>query len=167
VSTDRDGYGASFWSAFAVGWVVMGFGVVQLFASKDGAGDALRIVTWVAGGHAVHDAVVVPIALAIGAGVSALAAPRLRAPIRAGLLGTAFIFAVAYPALRGFGRKPSNPSLLPLDYGTAVLTATAIVWAAVLVWGLVITSLRRPRGAAAKPPRPPRRGRRAAGTHRS
>jgi hypothetical protein len=164
MSTDHDRYGARFWITLATGWIVIVYGVVQLFANKDRTAGALRIAAWVASGHAVHDLLVVPVALASGTVLAAVLAPHLRAPVRAGLLGSAFVLAVAYPALRGFGRKPGNPSLLPLDYVSSVASALAIVWTSVLVWSLV-TSLHRP-GGASTPARAARGVRRAPGTRR-
>ena len=60
------------------------------------------------------------------------------------MLGSALIVAIAWPALRGYGNKPDNPTIHPLDYGTSVLTALALLWAAVALW-VLLASLRRRR----------------------
>ncbi len=65
----------------------------------------------------------------------AWAVPRIaQAPVRAGLIASAVVVAVAFPAWGGFGRKANNPSVLPLDYTTATLTVIGVVWVLVAVW---------------------------------
>ena len=60
------------------------------------------------------------------------------------MLGSALIVAIGWPALRGYGNKPDNATIHPLDYGTSVLTALALLWAAVALW-VLLASLRRRR----------------------
>jgi hypothetical protein len=50
----------------------------------------------------------------------------------------------AYPFVRGYGRDPHNPSLLPNQYGWALGTIIALVAATAALWGLW-TARRRPR----------------------
>jgi hypothetical protein len=123
-----------FWIACVVGWCVIGYGIVGLVGAKGGAREAWEVAAWVAGGHVVHDLVVLPLTVLVGFGVARLVGPPWRGPVRAGLMASAVIVAVAYPALRGFGRKPGNPSVLPLDYATATLTVLGVAWAIVALW---------------------------------
>ena len=60
----------------------------------------------------------------------------MRAPVRAGLFASAVVILVGWAALRGYGRDhvPDNPTVDPLDYGSAVLTVLAVIWGAVAVW---------------------------------
>jgi hypothetical protein len=143
MSEQRSPTGAAFWVAAAVGWAVIAFGIAGVF-DRLGPRGALDVGIWVVGGNIVHDVLVAPIALAVATGI-ALVVPRpWRAPLIAGLAANAVVVAVAYPALRGFGRKPNNPSVLPLDYDTAVLTVLAVVWSAVAVWyGVLLIERRR------------------------
>jgi hypothetical protein len=120
------------------GWAVIAFGVLGLVGSKNGLRGAFEVGAWVAGGHLIHDAILVPVTVAVGLVVARVVGPRFRAPVRAGLIASACVVAVVYPALRGFGRKPNNPTVLPLDYTSAVLVALAVVWGLVVVWIAVL-----------------------------
>ena len=68
------------------------------------------------------------------------------APVRAGLFASIVVILVGWAALRGYGRDqvPDNPTVDPLNYGTAVLTVLLTVWAAVALWaGFAIRRSRR------------------------
>lgn len=139
-STTRRGVG--FWFAVLLGWLVI------VIATKDyiavhGTADAIRVATWVVGGNVVHDALLVPIVLLIGAVLTRFVGEPWRTPLRAGLIASACVILVAIPVVGGYGRKAANPSLLPLDYDTAVLTALGIVWALAAAW-LALRVIRRP-----------------------
>ena len=84
----------------------------------------------------VHDLVVAPIAALIAIVVIRRAPAITRAPLRAALFGSAVVVAVAWPALRGYGRMrtPDNASVQPLNYATAVATVVAVVWVISALW---------------------------------
>jgi hypothetical protein len=125
---------AGFWIAFVAGWCLIALGVRGLIGAKDGLSAALGVAAWVAGGHAVHDALVVPATCVVGLVLVRLVRGPARAPIRAGVLASAIVIAVAFPALGAFGRKANNPTVLPLDYPMAVLTVLGVVWALAAAW---------------------------------
>ncbi|MDQ1477823.1 MAG: hypothetical protein QOE62_3052 [Actinomycetota bacterium] len=95
------------------------------------------------GGDIIHDLVVAPIAVAVGFLVLRRVPPVVRAPLRAALFTSAVVIAVAWPGIRHYGRTrtPDNPSVQPLNYTTAALTAVGVVVAIAMVW-LVISLLR-------------------------
>jgi hypothetical protein len=142
VTEPRGPRGAAFWVACVAGWAVITFGAFGLVDQR-GVRSAFDVGVWVVGGNVVHDALVVPIVLGFGVFLAVVLQPPWRAPMCAGLATTALVVAIAYPALRGFGRKPKNPTVLPLDYTSAVLTALAVVWALVALWYGVIAITRR------------------------
>lgn len=82
----------------------------------------------------VHDLIVAPLAVAVGWLVVRYAPPPAKAPVQAGLLLTAVVVAVSWPALRGYGRIASNPTYLPRDYGTGLALSLALVWVACGAW---------------------------------
>jgi hypothetical protein len=133
VNEPRGPSGAGFWISCLIGWAVIGFGTSGLL-DRLGLGGTFDVGLWVVGGNVLHDVVVAPVVLAVGTALAVVVGRPWRAPIVAGLVASAFVVAVSYPALRGFGRKPHNPSTLPLDYGTAVVTVLAVVWGVVVVW---------------------------------
>jgi hypothetical protein len=143
--TEGPARGRGFWVALVAGWALVGFGVVGLARGRDGLGGAFRVGLWVSAGHAAHDLVVAPLVLTVGLLV-ARAIPRPgRMPVQMGLVASAIAVAVAYPALRGFGRKTGNPSVLPLDYRTALLTVLAAIWVFVALWIAAVAERRSAR----------------------
>jgi len=131
---DRPGLG--FWIGLAFGVPVMVYGAYELI-QQAGWPRAFDVATWVGGGLLLHDLVLVPIVLAVVWVLGRVAPAIVRTPLRVGVLGSALIVAVAWPALRGYGDRPDNATVHPLDYGSAVLTALAILWGAVLLWSVV------------------------------
>ena len=117
--------GAGFWIGLAAGWAVMAYGVVG-FASH--VGRPLDTARWLVATALAHDTLVAPLAVLVGLAVAALVPRRGRGPVMAGLVGTAVVLGFSYPLLRGFGRRPDNPSILPLDYARNVAIVVGLVW---------------------------------------
>lgn len=133
-------YTRAFWFCLATGVAVLLYGVFGLVENA-GSTHGREVATWLIGLDLAHDLLVAP--LVCGAGVVLARALRRpwRAPLQVGLLTSAMVLAVGWMNLRGYGRRSTNPTQLPLDYTTAVLTALAFVWTAVTVW-LLLTLLR-------------------------
>ena len=77
-------------------------------------------VRWWVGAALLHDVVVAPLVIVVGWVVARYAPPVVKAPLQAGLILTGVLVAMAWPALRGYGSIPSNPSYLPRDYSTGL-----------------------------------------------
>ena len=92
-----------------------------------------------------HDGVVLPVAIAVGAVVSARAPAWLRGPAQGGLFASAVLTFVALPFVVGTGTSPDNPSALPLNYGRGLLVTLGVVWAATAVLAVRGYAIRRPR----------------------
>ncbi|MBY8885926.1 hypothetical protein K7472_13825 [Streptomyces sp. PTM05] len=87
--------------------------------------DPWDVVRWLVGAVLLHDGVLVPITLAVGA----LLVPRdgpWRGPLRAGLFTAACLTVVALPAILT-PRPAANPTVLPLDYVRDWLVAVGVV----------------------------------------
>jgi hypothetical protein len=87
-----------------------------------------ELARWIVGLAVLHDLVVVPLVLAVGAALRRRVPARAWAPVRAALLATAVLAAVGWPFVRGYGRNPTVPSLLPRDYAAGLLAAIAVTW---------------------------------------
>lgn len=121
--------GAGGWARLllgAVGLAAMGIGVFILLTDPF-VHRPLEVVKWLVGADLLHEAVVVPAVLALGALL------RPRGALRAGLISAGCVTAVALPMLLA-PRPHANPTVLPLDYPRdwlvtlgliAVLTALA------------------------------------------
>jgi hypothetical protein len=136
--------GRGFWIGLALGLPVMAYGAVELFGQA-GSTRATNVAVWIGGGLLLHDLLFAPVVITAVWAIGKVLPERLRAPIRAGVLGTALVIAIGWPALRGYGNRPDNRTIHPLDYTTAVLTAMAVVWALVGAWVLVAAIDRRRR----------------------
>jgi hypothetical protein len=101
-----------------------------------------ELARWIVGLAVLHDLVLVPVVLAVGAGLRRVVPARAWAPVRAALLATAVLSAVAWPFVRGYGRNGSVPSLLPRDYGAGLAAAVAVVWLVTALW-IVLRAERR------------------------
>jgi len=138
--SEEHGFGRLFWVSFIVGWAGIGFGLLSAL-SHAGAARPVALGAYVLGALVVHDLVLVPVVLAF----AAVGGRRLPAKARGSLLGamvvSAMVALASYPEVRGFGRFPGNPSLLPRDYAAGLLLVLFIVWGVTAV--LVFASTRR------------------------
>ncbi len=135
--------GLAFWLGLAVGGAVVVFGIAGLLSTTD-LGNGFRVGTWVVGADLVHDIVLAPIAVGVSVLLARLVPLPWRAPIRAALATSAVLLIIAVPPLLGTAHDstPHNTTVQPLDYPTALATATGVVWAAAGLW-LVAIALRR------------------------
>lgn len=141
--TGSSRHGRLFWAGVVVGGAVMAFGVAGLVADQRGD-QVVNWLTFLVGLDLAHDAVVAPAACAAGVLVTRALPPSWRAPVQAGLLASAAVLLVAAAPLRHTAERVGNPTLQPLDYRTATLTALAIVWGVVLAVTLLHRRARRP-----------------------
>jgi hypothetical protein len=93
-------------------------------------------VRWWVTAAVLHDVVVAPLAIATGWLVVRFAPRAVKAPLQAGLIVTAVVVAVSWPALRGYGRIASNPTYLPRSYGTGLGLTLLVVWAGCGAWAV-------------------------------
>jgi hypothetical protein len=146
-------YTRTYWVALVIGAAVMAYGAAGLLGDT-GLGASVDVGVWLVGADVAHDFVLAPLACLIGAAAARLLPRWCRAPVQAALLTSGVLLIVVFPALRGFGRDqvPDNPSVQPLDYTTATLTALAVVWAAAAAW-LLIRLVSSGRGTRPSPTR--------------
>jgi hypothetical protein len=93
-----------------------------------------ELARWVIGAALVQDLVVVPVAIAIALLARRFTPRRAWPPVRAGLAATGILALVGWPFVRGYGDDPTNPSLLPRNYGAGLAAAIGVVWLAVAGW---------------------------------
>jgi hypothetical protein len=111
----------------------MAFGAVRL-VEQTGWARALATGRWLAGGIVLHDLVLVPLVLGLVWLVDRTTPAWLRPPVATGLLATMLVLALAWPGLRGYGNRPDNPSIHPIDSTTATLSVLAVWWLAMAAW---------------------------------
>ncbi len=139
--------GPAFWLALLPGWLVIAWAVRGLWRQRGGTVPR-GFARWFFGAGLAHDLVWLPAVLVVAAASRRLPV-AVRWPVQAGLATTAVLTAFSWPLLRGYSRRASNPTVLPLEYGTAFATVLAVVWAAVAL-AIVVPLVRRRRAT----PRP-------------
>lgn len=107
-------------------------GVVGVLKVMDrGSATVVETLKWFAGGTLLHDAVLAPVVVVLGA----LAVPRVptwaRMPLVTGVIVLGTTTVAVFPMLAGFGAISDNPTLLDRNYaagwwGLAALTAVGV-----------------------------------------
>ena len=139
----------------ALGLPVMAYAVRGSFVDRD-LTHPTELARWIVGLAVLHDLVLVPVVLILGVGLRRLVPTASWPPVRTALLTTAVLVAVGWPFVRGYGRNPSVPSLLPRNYATGLAAAVGVVWLVAAGWSAL--RLRRARTPAPRLARrwPPR-----------
>ncbi|HSB88233.1 MAG TPA: hypothetical protein VLD86_18100, partial [Ilumatobacteraceae bacterium] len=91
----------------------------------------------------VHDLVIAPLLFVVAWSIGKVVPATARGPVRAAAAATALYIAIAYPLIRRWGRRPTNSSTLPLNYGRNLAIVIAAVW---LLAGVVIVHRVRAKG---------------------
>lgn len=120
-------------AAIVCGVGISAYGAVGLVGSTDL--HALRsAATWFVGGNLVHDALIAPATLLVGAVVARLSPAVVRAYLQAALIISAGVVLITLPLLSGRGYDARNPSALPLNYPRGLAVTLIGVW---LVVGII------------------------------
>ena len=121
-----------FWAGLVIGVGFVAAGVRGLLHDR-AATQPTDLVKWLLGAGVVHDAVIAPLVVA-GAWITGrVLLPRARTPVRLGVIATAMFTVLFWPLVQGWGRRATNPSALPLDYGRNLVAVLAAIWLTVLV----------------------------------
>ncbi|GGL36465.1 hypothetical protein H9L10_14705 [Phycicoccus endophyticus] len=128
------------------GAALVGWGLVLLAGLS---GQLLEIAAWLAGGIVVHDALLAPLVLLLGALAARRVPSWLRPPLVRLLVVLGPLTLVAVPVLGRFGARADNPTLLDRPY-----LAGWLVVAALAVLGTALDAARRRRAVAGPVPPP-------------
>jgi hypothetical protein len=93
---------------------------------------------------AVHDGVLLPVFIGIGALVHRFVPGRARAAVQAALIATAAVTLIAVPLVLGYGRLADNPSALPRDYPLGLALVLAAIWLGAGLSVIIPRPTRRP-----------------------
>ncbi|MEU4243645.1 hypothetical protein [Actinoplanes sp. NPDC026619] len=117
-----------------LGALGMAYAVIGALADPDVKGGVL---VFLVGVLVVHDGLLLPLTIGIGALIGRFVPLRLRAFAGAALLVGLAVTIVALPLVLGRGRAADNPSALPLHYGRGLLEAYAIIFLTAAVMAAV------------------------------
>ena len=87
-------------------------------------------LAFLATGLLVHDLLLLPVAIGVGALLGHWLPRWAQGIVRAAAIATAALVVVAFPFVVGAGRRPDDPSALPLDYGRGLAVLLVAVWLA-------------------------------------
>jgi hypothetical protein len=122
------------WLFLGPGFAAVGFGGYGLLG--DDRVPLPAWLTWFVGSALVHDLVIAPLVIGIGAVLARFLPRAARAPIVVGLVVSGFLTLVALPFV--LDRTTSRePGFLPLDYGRNLLLMIAATMAVAVVWAVV------------------------------
>jgi hypothetical protein len=116
------------------GLVIAVTGIYKII--QGGGSSVIETAKWLIVGNVLHDAVLVPIALVLGAVAVRVLPTWARLPVATGFVVLATTTIMAIPVLSGMGEDSTNPSLLPRDYvgGWLVLALLTVLGVAVGCW---------------------------------
>ena len=81
-----------------------------------------------------HDGILMPITIGAGLLIGRYVPTTVRRPLVAAAIASLALTLMAIPFVLGRGRRPDDPSALPLDYGRGLLITLAFVWAVALAF---------------------------------
>ncbi|MEO5651564.1 MAG: hypothetical protein ABIN79_10250 [Marmoricola sp.] len=128
------------------------FGALR-FLQRD-LDDILDSVLWLAAGVAVHDAVIAPLTLALGALASRVLPAAVRTRVVLGFVVLATMTITAIPVLGRFGAREDNATLLDRNYTVGWLTVAALIVVGTLLVARVSDRLGQRAPAHARQPEP-------------
>ena len=117
--------GPGFWLAVVAGWSVIV--AASMWLMDQPLAHAPDLGRFLAGLLVIHDLVLAPLVTAAGLVVARVVPARWRAPVQGGLVVTGMVALFAFPFVRGYGRRPDDPSALPVNYGRGLLIVLAMV----------------------------------------
>jgi hypothetical protein len=143
------GTGPGVWICLGVGWAVIGYALAGIVENSEST-MPLTLGTWLVGGNVLHDLLAAPIIFVTGWVIARLVPTSLRRAVVVGMALSATVVLVGVIPLRGYGDRPANPTLQPLDYRSSVLSALGIAWAVAAAVAAFDVWNRRHRAGAAR-----------------
>lgn len=122
-----------FWIGLALGLPLIAVGMIGALDNASRVHPA-ELGRWVIGSAIVHDGLVLPFVLLVGYFARRVTPVVAWPAVRWALATSGVIAVVAWPFVRGYGRRSSNPSLLPRDYTLGTWVAVAAVWLVAALW---------------------------------
>lgn len=128
------------WLFLVPGFAAVGWGALGLL--RDDRVPLPAWLTWFVGSALVHDLVVAPLVVVIGAVLARFLPRPARPPIVVGLVVSGVLTLVAMPFILDLGTS-TEPGFLPLDYGRNLLLLVAGVMTVAVVWAVVASARAR------------------------
>lgn len=105
-------------------------------------------LTFFVGSALAHDLIVAPLVVVVGVLAVRLVGATVRPYLASGLVISGIVALLAFPLVRGYGRRGDNLSIQPLDYTRGLLITLTAVWLGIAAVGVAVLLRRRLHGAA-------------------
>jgi uncharacterized protein (DUF58 family) len=128
------------------------FGVFRLLTQIDGY-DLLVLFGWLVAALVIHDGILSPLVVAVGALLARTLPPRARTFVQGALIAGAAVTVIAIPMIYRARSQPRVKAILEQNFGANLATLLAIV-AAIAASLYVLRVLRDRQGASARNGRP-------------
>ncbi len=132
---DQDEYGVWFWLGAAIGWAIVGYGILLILGDPE--------ANWKETGRLVaisiiaHDVVWLGVSVGVGWLLARVLGRTVPFWIRWATWTTFVLGAMAFPLVRRYGDRFGNDTILPRNYTTSFVVLVAIVWVGAATYGLV------------------------------
>ena len=95
------------------------------------------LVKWAVGGLVLYDAIWLPLVAVVGAGVALALRRKVPVVLAWAAATSAVLTLIAWPFVRGYGRRADVPSALQRNYAHGLLVYLALTWlVALTVFGI-------------------------------
>ena len=112
------------------------FGVFRLLTQIDSP-DLVQLAIWLVAALVLHDGVLSPVILAVGAVLTRVPA-RARAALQGGLIAGALVTVVALPLIRREGTQPDSKAILQQNFTANLAILLAVVAVAAVGYYVVL-----------------------------
>ena len=134
-------HGVGFWIGAAVGWLIIGYGVLLILDDPEAnwkETGRLVVVSIVA-----HDVVWLGVSVGVGWILARMLGRQVPFWIRWAAWTTFVLGAMAFPLIRRYGDRFGNSTILPRNYTTSFVVLVTIVWAGAAIYGFAERALTR------------------------
>jgi len=130
----------------AAGLALLAYGVARLFLVV-ALGDLFLLLVWLVGAVAIHDGLLSPLVLAVGAALHRWVPDRGRRFVQLGMITGSMIIVIAIPMIYLEGSQPPEKAILLQHYGVNLTVLLGVV----AVVALALYAVRVARDGRARP----------------
>ena len=136
--------GPAFWIGLVVGWAVI-IGGIRV-GMHDREVKPTLLLKWLGGALILHDAIWLPLLALVGAVGTFVIRRRVPPFVAWAVMTSAVLTLIAWPFVRGYGRRADVPSALQRNYAHGLLAYIGVTWVIALI-ALAIDTWHRRRAA--------------------
>ncbi|HUW04506.1 MAG TPA: hypothetical protein VMW08_19300 [Acidimicrobiales bacterium] len=129
-----------FWAGQTAGVAIIAIGIRGLLDER--LGQPASFARFFLGGVIAHDVILAPLVFVTAWLVKRLVPAWTWPAVRNAMFVSVTVALFSYPFIRGFGRRPTNDTVVPRDYAQGLLVVIGLTWLVTGAW----LAFRRMRG---------------------